>query len=342
MTEPLRPTHDRAQPAERVAAPRVEEPARADDVYRHGLEERARTQLQLIVRRFFRHKLAVGALVVFLGICAMSFFSRSVGVYDFAAPDPLAGQANPNYPTSARPSYAHPFGRDPIGRDVYSRVLEGTRQSIKVGLGTALISSLIGTVIGAIAGYYRGALDNWLMRFTDLVLTLPLLAVLLVLSRFGYKIPLVGGILNRRDATAVLIILSLLVWTPVARLVRGVFLSLREKEYVESARALGARDRRIILKHLLPNAVGPIIVQTTLVVATAILVETALSFLGFGIVPPATSLGLMITQAKDAFTFTPWEIWFPGLMIVTICLCINFIGDGLRDALDPTGRRMKA
>jgi peptide/nickel transport system permease protein len=128
----------------------------------------------------------------------------------------------------------------------------------------------------------------------------------------------------------------------MARLVRGVFLSLREKEYVESARALGAKDRRIIIKHLLPNSIGPIIVQATLLVAIAILLETALSFLGFGIQPPATSLGRMITDASDAFRFTPWEIWFPGLMIMAICLCINFIGDGLRDAVDPTGKKMKA
>jgi peptide/nickel transport system permease protein len=345
MTEPVRPEVEREDDAhapvttEPATGPRVDESPLADEMYRHGLEIRARSQMELIVRRFLRHKLAVGALIVFIALCMLSFFSKQLAVYDFKNPDPIAGAGNPNYPQSARPAYAHPFGRDPIGRDVYARVLEGTRQSIKVGVGTAFISSAIGTVLGGLAGYYRGRLDNLLMRLTDLVLTIPALAVLLVLSRFGHKIPLVGGIVGKKDATAVLIILSLLVWTAAARLVRGIFLSLREKEYVEAARAVGASDVRIMARHLLPNAVGPIIVQTTLVVASAILLETALSFLGFGIVPPATSLGQMIATSQDSFFFTPWEVWFPGLMIVGICLCINFIGDGLRDALDPTGRR---
>jgi glutathione transport system permease protein len=331
----------------------------------HGLEIESRTQLGLVVRRFLHHRLAVGAIVVFVGICALAIFSSPVqllgyrlplvhvrlgprvtagtylAAYDFKEVDPLAGEANPTYPASARPSYAHPFGRDPIGRDVFARVLEGTKQSLKVGLGVALISSLLGTALGAVAGFYGGWVDNLLMRFTDLVLTLPLLAVLLVLARFGDRVPVVGQTLSKRDATAVLLVLSLLLWTPVARLVRGVFLSLREKEFVEAARALGARDARIIVRHLLPNAIGPIIVRTTLVVATAILIESALSFLGLGIKAPATSLGLLIASAKDSFTFTPWEIWFPGLMILAICLCINFVGDGLRDALDPTGTRVR-
>jgi peptide/nickel transport system permease protein len=337
MAEPLRPP---TAPEEAPGlAPRVEDPDQVDEIYRQGLQIRSRSQLELVSRRFFRHKLAMGALVVFLALCALSVFSQKMGVYDFKEADPLTGTANPTYPVSARPSLAHPFGRDPIGRDVYSRVLEGTRQSIKVGLFTALLSSSIGTLFGAIAGYYGGRIDNILMRLTDLVLTIPILALLLVLSRLGNKIPIIGPTLAKKDATAVLLILSLVLWTAAARLVRGVFLSLREKEYVESARALGASDARIIVKHLLPNAVGPIIVQTTLVVAVSILTETALSFLGFGIVPPATSLGQMIATAQDSFFFTPWEVWFPGLMIVGICLCINFVGDGLRDALDPTGRR---
>lgn len=360
MTEAVPP--DEVAPAEPGPD---EELAKADEVYRQGLEVEARTQFQLMRRRFFRHRLAVGASLVFLGICIMAFLSTplqvlgwklpylhvnlgpkvkigsNIATYDFVADDPYAGSADPEYPKSARPSYAHPFGRDDIGRDVFARVLEGTKQSLKVGIGVALITSLVGIVVGALAGFYRGWIDNLLMRFTDLVLTLPSLVVLLVIARLGKKIPFVGGTLDKHDAVAVLLVLSLVLWTSAARLVRGVMLSLREKEYVEAARALGARDRRIIIKHLLPNAVGPIIVQATLVVATAILIETALSFLGFGIVIPATSLGKQITDAQGSFRFTPWEIWFPGLMIVAICLCINFIGDGLRDALDPTGKRLR-
>jgi peptide/nickel transport system permease protein len=192
----------------------------------------------------------------------------------------------------------------------------------------ASVSTLVGVVVGGIAGYYGGRLDNLLMRLTDLFLTLPFLAILLVLSAF----------LGAGNPIRVAFILAFLFWTTTARIVRGEFLGLREKEFVEAAKVLGASDSRIIFRHILPNTVGPIIVNATLTVATAILVEAALSFLGFGIQPPFPALGKLISDGQDALTTQWWLATFPGLTIILIALCINFIGDGLRDALDPRQR----
>ena len=211
-------------------------------------------------------------------------------------------------------------------------MLFGIRTSARVAFIVAILAVIIETTIGAVAGYFEGWPDNLLMRFTDLVLTLPGLAVLLVAARF------LGGGSQYRVA----IILSLLFWTGLARLVRGTFLSLREKEFVEAAKASGSGDFRIMVKHMLPNSLGPIIVSATLLVAAAILVESALSYLGFGIAAAdararTAHLGRPAEHAHDVVAGH-----FPGLTITLIVLCINFIGDGLRDALDPTQRRIRA
>ena len=225
----------------------------------------------------------------------------------------------------------HFFGTDEIGRDYFSRVIWGIRTSEEVGLFVAAVSSLIGLFIGALAGYYGGWVDNILMRLTDLVLTLPALAVLLTAA----------ALLGQGSQWRVSIILALFFWTGIARVVRGVFLSLREKEYVEAAKASGANDMRIMFRHILPNTLGPIIVNGTIAVAAAIITEAALSFLGFGIQPPTPSLGVLVAGGQT----NPQQWWltvFPGLTIVAIVLCVNFMGDGLRDALDPTQRRVRA
>jgi peptide/nickel transport system permease protein len=200
-----------------------------------------------------------------------------------------------------------------------------------VGLGVALVSGVIGTLVGAAAGFYGGRLDNAVMRLTDLFLSIPLLVLLIIASRAT------AG--QTRD---IVLVLSLGLWMYMARIVRGLFLSLREKEFVEAARSIGASNRRIIFQHMLPNAIGVIIVNLTLTVAIAILTESLLSFLGFGIQPPTPTWGNMLEDGRPQMTFAAWLVWFPGLAILLTVLCVNFLGDGLRDALDPTQRRVRA
>jgi len=285
----------------------------------------ARTQTQMIIRRFLAHKLAVGSLVVFLIVVVASLIGGRFWKYNYA-------DITPEF--SSPPSLQHPMGTDSIGHDSMAQILRGAQKSVQVALMVAFLSTTVGALIGALAGYYRGWIDSALMRFTDLVLTIPYIAILAVLAA------------NVADKAGnwffVGLVLSLLLWTSIARVVRGTFLSLREKEFVEAARALGASDRRIMFRHLLPNATGSIIVNATITVAVAILIETALSYLGLGIRSPDTSLGLLINEGQQAATTRPWLFYFPGIIIVIIALTINFIGDGLRDAFDPTQTRVRA
>jgi ABC-type dipeptide/oligopeptide/nickel transport system permease subunit len=303
--------------------------AAEDDVHlahESGLELQARSQWGYALRRFLRHRLAMGSLVVLLSLAVVAIFADFFAPYPFDEPDFL----NITIPPTTEGH--HYFGTDFLGRDTLSRVIYGLRTSLWVALVVSLLATVIGTTIGAIAGYFGGWVDNGLMRLTDLVLTLPGLAVLLTLSVY----------LGQGDPLRVAVILALLFWTGFARIVRGTFLSLREKEFVEAAKASGAGDGRIIIRHMLPNAVGPIIVNATLIVAAAILTEAALAFLGFGVQPPNPALGVLIDEGQGEGLKYWWLVTFPGLVIVLIALCINFIGDGLRDALDPTQRRIRA
>jgi peptide/nickel transport system permease protein len=290
-----------------------------------GLELKARSQWSYARRRFLRHRLAMGSLVLLILVFGAGIFANFIAPYSFEQIDlthVLNGPTTQGH---------HFFGTDEIGRDFFSRVIYGIRTSEEVGVFVAVVSSMLGLVVGAVAGYFGGWLDNILMRITDLVLTLPALAILLTAA----------ALLGQGSQWRVSIILALFFWTGLARVVRGVFLSLREKEYVEAAKAAGAGDARIMFRHILPNTLGPIIVNGTLAVAAAILTEAALSFLGFGIKPPTPSLGVLVASGQN----NPQDWWltvFPGLTIVLIVLCINFIGDGLRDALDPTQRRVRA
>jgi ABC-type dipeptide/oligopeptide/nickel transport system permease subunit len=300
--------------------------AEAASVYETGIDIKARSHWAYARKRFLRHRLAMGSLVVLIVILLCGAFASQIAPYKYDELDLTNIGASPT--TKGH----HFFGTDLLGRDYFSRVLYGIKTSARVAFIVAILAVIIGTAIGALAGYFRGWLDNLLMRFTDLVLTLPGLAVLLVASRF------LGGGSQYRVA----IILSLLFWTGLARLVRGTFLSLREKEFVEAAKASGSGDFRIIIRHMLPNSLGPIIVSATLLVASAILVESALSYLGFGIAPPTPALGQLISEGQQNMLTMWWLVTFPGLTITLIVLCINFIGDGLRDALDPTQRRVRA
>lgn len=292
-----------------------------------------RSQTRLVTRRFFRHRLASIALVVLLVISALAVFADLVSPYDVNPPltsEVLDGARQ-------GPSWDHLFGTDKLGRDQFTRVLHALQKSLLVGLGVAALSVLLGVAIGAVAGFYGGWIDSLLMRFTDLFLVLPALAVLLIVAKNPE--PSFFGIFDLPPATEVsgmIIIIALLGWMAMARIVRGEFLSLREKEFVEAARAAGASGPRIIVRHLLPNALGPIIVFATLEIGLAILTEATLSFLGAGIELPEVSLGNLISDAEDTVgTDLAYLIIFPGLVLFLIVLCVNFIGDGLRDALDP-------
>jgi peptide/nickel transport system permease protein len=300
-------------------------PGALDSTIEAGLEVKVRSQWAYARRRFLRHRLAMIGLVGLIIIFGAGAFAGYVAPYSYSEIDL---QNILHGPTTVG---HHFFGTDEIGRDYFSRVVWGIRTSEEVGVLVAILSSILGLIVGAVAGYYGGWIDNILMRITDLVLTLPALAILAT----------VASLEGQGSQWRITFILAFFFWTGLARVVRGVFLSLREKEYVEAAKAAGAGDMRIMFRHILPNTLGPIIVNGTLAVGTAILVEAALSFLGFGIKPPATSLGILIADGQN----NPQKWWltvFPGVAIVLIVLCINFIGDGLRDALDPQQRRVRA
>ncbi len=309
------------------------------------------SQGQIVRRRFLRHRGAVISMIVLASIIILAF--SAVG-FDFAVFDMAIKTAGwwqwswsdiPTPQNGGRPTLSlipeflggagvtlgpHPFGQDEIGRDIFAVVMRGTQQSVVIMVVVGLIATTIGTVIGAVAGYYRGWVDSILMRFTDVIITIPLIVIGAVL----------GLAFGRLGAFVLAIIIGLFTWTGLARLVRAEVLSLREREFVDAARVAGASDRRIIFKHILPNAIGVIIVNTTLLMAAAILLETALSFLGYGVQSPDTSLGKIISENQAAFATRPWLFWWPGLFIIAIALCINFIGDGLRDAFDPRQKRM--
>jgi peptide/nickel transport system permease protein len=290
--------------------------------YQSGLEVKARSQWAYARMRFFRHRMAVAGLVVLIIACLIALFPAQVAPYAF---DEFDFEHIVQGPTLEG---KHIFGTDQLGRDYLSRVIFALRTSLWVALFVALVATAIGTVVGAIAGYYGGKVDNFLMRLVDLVLVVPFLAVLLVLSAY----------LGQGKPFRVGMILALLLWVNLARIVRGTFLSLREKEFVEAAKASGASDLRIMFRHMLPSTVGPIVVTMTVLVAVAILLEAALSFLGFGVQPPTPALGKLIADGQvEGFT-TWWLVTFPGIVIVILALAVNFIGDGLRDALDPQQR----
>ncbi len=287
-------------------------------------------------KRFRRHKLAIAGAVVLAIMVLAAVFAKFFAPFDPNAIDNVHWLGNPLPPcfVSALQCGGHFLGSDEIGRDLLSRLMYGAQISLTIGVTAVLMEVLIGTVLGAIAGYYGGWVDYSIMRLTDVFLSIPLLPLLLVLTAIvaanSSKAALGFGV--------IVIIIGGLSWPPVARLVRAEFLSLREREYAEAARALGNNDLRIIFRHLLPNAVAPIIVQATLDVAGVIILESTLSFLGFGIQPPTASWGSMLSNAQSNLQQAWWAAVFPGLCILVTVLSINYMGDGLRDALDPNMR----
>ncbi len=292
-----------------------------------------RSMTALTMRRFARHRMALAgaAVLVVLALAAIAapLVGMALGV-DANKVDLLA--------RFAAPSGEHPLGADALGRDVLVRLLYGGRVSLFVGLVTALAAGLIGTAVGLAAGYYGGAADAVLMRVTDGVIALPLLPLLIILAAVDLtKIAVLAPIAASEDASLyrIVLIITLVGWTTVARLVRGAALSLREREYVLAARSQGAGGLRIMATHILPNCISPIIVATTLSVGNIILFESVLSFLGLGIQPPIPSWGNMLNNAQELIYESPALAFYPGVLIFLTVVAFNFLGDGLQDALDP-------
>jgi len=272
-------------------------------------------------RRFARRRTAVASLALFVLIGAACALAPAIAPYSFDGID-LDSVKQP-------PSLSHWMGTDDLGRDVLTRMLFGGRVSILIGLLAAVVGTFLGTAIGAAAGYHGGAIDNVLMRITDVAHAIPSLPLLIILSAY-----------SRAAVLAMVLIIGLLSWMTTARVVRSQVLSIREMDYVEAARSVGATDLRILARHIIPNAVGPILVGATLGVGNAIMIESSLSFLGLGVQPPTPTWGNMLMDSQATMVTKPWLTLFPGLAILLMILAVNFIGDALRDALDPdvTGR----
>jgi peptide/nickel transport system permease protein len=289
---------------------------------------------QLTWLRFRRHKMAMfGAVVLII------LFLYSIGG-GFVLTEQYANNTDAKLGLQA-PTSTHPFGTDPVGRDVLARTIYGGQISLLIGLTAVIIETGAGLIIGALAGYFSGWIDNILMRFTEAMLIIPELFLLIVMAKeFGGKIPSIS-ILNREFSGSVIVIvviIGLTSWMYLARIVRAEFLSIKENDYILAAKATGTSNTGIIIKHILPNCMAPIIVSATLGVANAILAEAYISFLGLGVQPPTATWGNMLNGANNYLDTAPWLWFFPGALILLTVLSINFLGDGLRDALDPHSR----
>ncbi len=281
---------------------------------------------RLTLRQFQRHRLANASLILLIVFTALAIFADRIAPYNPNDIDPRAAGVTRGFPQP--PTLEHPLGTDDLNRDLFARLLYGMRVSLAVGFFAMLISIGVGVTLGAVSGYAGGTLDNLLMRLVDIFLSVPSFILFLALNA-----------LLAPSIWTVIFILSAFSWMDVARLVRGEFLALKERDYVVAAHAIGATPLRIILSHLLPNALAPVLVAATLAIPAAILSESALSFIGLGVPPPDASLGNLLQNAK-AWLTTAWWLWLtPGLVISLTVLAFNFVGDGLRDAFDPTLRR---
>ncbi len=288
---------------------------------------KARSQRQQIIRHFLHNKVGMTGLIIFVAMLLFGFVGPLLYGTEYATQNRNAQSVPPG-------EAGYVLGSDEIGRDLLAGLMQGVQRSMFIVLLFVAIALPLGLLVGALAGYFGRWVDSLLMRLVDLILTVPLLVVLIVVaSNFpGSRTPLGVGI-----------ILGLFGWLDLARIVRSQFLSLREKEYVEAAHALGASSQRIIFKHLIPNALGSLIVWTTLAAATAIILEASLTYLGFGVNGAnQTSLGRLVSDGVQAASTRPWLFYFPGITLLIIVLSINLIGDGIRDAFDPSNRRVRA
>ncbi len=296
----------------------------------------ARSPLELFWRRLKDDKVALAATVfiLFLVLCAV-FAPLIVKLVGVTGPTVQNPQALDSFGTPTGPSADHPFGVDQLGRDVFARVLYGARVSLEVAIIATAISVFIGVVLGMIAGYYRGYIDTGISRLIDVLLAFPILLLGIGLaSACSLGNGCLGGAI-KPGLTVVIFVIAFVNWTYIARIIRGQVLSLREKEFVDAARSLGASNRRIIFREILPNLVAPIIVYSTLIIPQNILFEAALSFLGVGIQPPDASWGQMLADATSIFDTAWWYMTFPGAALLLTVLAFNLLGDGLHDALNP-------
>jgi peptide/nickel transport system permease protein len=297
------------------------------------------SQGRIILRRFLHHRGAMIALVVLAAVVILAYSSVGVTIFGLRIPGWWKYQYSDITDTvnNLRPTLTlwplhigdHPFGQDEVGHDVFSEVMRGAQQSIMIIVVIGVVSTAIGVVIGSVAGYFGGIVDSLLMRLTDLFIIVPIIILAAVVGHYA----------SGSGPFVLALMLGVLSWTSLARLVRGEVLTLRSLEFVEAAKVAGASHRRIIFKHILPNAAGVIIVSMTLTMAAAILLEAALGYLGLGVQPPDVSLGELISAYQTSFGTRPWLFWYTGTLIVIIALTVNFIGDGLRDAFDPRQRR---
>jgi peptide/nickel transport system permease protein len=289
-------------------------------------------QWALAWRRLRRHRLGLIGLTMLVLIFGLAYLAPLIAPYD-----PTEIDLMEQFGTG---SLAHPLGTDELGRDILSRLLYASRITLSVSLAATVLVNLIGVPLGAMAAFRRGWFETVVMRFTDVMLSLPTLLLLLVFSRMLREMQGMKELLGAENVSlAVMVaILTLFGWMNVCRLVHGAVLSLREREFVEATRALGVPAWRILTRHLVPNAIAPIIVSATLGFGTRIVLESTLSFLGLGITPPHPSLGNMLTEAQGYMFRNPWLAVYPGLVIFLTVLAINFLGDALRDALDPRSR----
>jgi len=271
-------------------------------------------------QHFRKNYLAMGGLAVLVLIMVFSIIGPFFSQFDYASNDLTK--------TNLFPDWIHPFGTDELGRDILSRTMYGTRISLLIGFGSVVINLTIGIIYGGISGYLGGRLDNLMQRIIDIIFSIPdLLYVILLMVTFG------AGIQN------IFIVLGLINWVPMARIVRGQVLTLREQEFILAARILGAGTGKILFRHLLPNSIGPIIIVSALQIPTAIFMEAFLSFIGLGIQAPLVSLGSLVANGRMNIPSYSYALFFPALTIALLMLSLNFIGDGLRDALDPKLRR---
>jgi peptide/nickel transport system permease protein len=287
---------------------------------------------QLVWRRFRRHKMAMAGLIMLVLLCVYCFGGAFFFTESYANYTDTSKRLQP-------PSAEHPFGTDTVGRDILARTIYGGQISLLIGLTAVLVSIVVGVLVGALSGYYGGLLDSLLMRFTEAMFTIPQLFLLLVMAKFlAGKVPTIQFLGRSFSGSVVIIIgiIGLTSWMYLARIVRADFLSLKEREFIVAAHTIGTKNGAIIRRHILPNTVAPIIVSATLGVASAILAEAYISFLGMGVQPPTATWGNMLEGAYNYIETAPWLWIFPGLLIVLTVLSINFLGDGLRDALDPT------